>query len=811
MALTPELHQAFQELFAGFKVKNSPKVYLSKDIGQPFVWGLFRGSIYLPMDSIPLDGAQHCRTVVAHELSHIARFDAGVNMLQVLAQAVFWFHPLVWWANRRIRQEREKCCDEMAVAQLSMPPEHYTGAIVEILAAERRSAHPVPSLAIVGSLRDIEERIRTMMRPGRNFHKHPSVIAATIVLLLAIVAVPTTLVLTARAATEVEAKQGGQARLRAVQQSFDKQRAMFRNMRFKVEWLQRDRILNILEYQIDVDGRYLMSLAQYETVPASGEIESQRHSAKYSFNGETYRAFYSEEQASIFTPEQNYDNGRPLIKPTHFMDHMFNESVDYILEHPERAELSETGQGLWILKYEDDKSQFVYEATLDPKQDFMIVELKRTSKEGHVYLKKVEYKTTSEGFQYPIKGQRSFNGKNGLTMNITEFKLNIAGSNYTLEFPKGTHVRDYTRRTNPPETYRYNEPNKDYTEIVGSAGKFVAGVTVDKNGKPVPGVSVQVCCHKEPRGGGRFSFTFSNSFDVLNAVTNRQGRFAIELEEDGEYNLRFSPAKHAAIIAYDVPVGKRDLTVTLSEGGTVTGQLLRMEGGKKVPIGSAEVKIEQSSQGSYSHLGFGRSQKIITDSQGRFRFDRLRTKMRDIGSRHSEQWNYSPRAWEISYDTTSKTVVFYEGTKIEDVELLVEPDYTNPASLVGKPLPDFENIATEFESRQVQEKMLLVCFFDMQQRPARRCVMQLAQQTEQLRQKGVVVVVIQALSVGQNKLDEWIKESKISFPVGTTKGDAAETRFAWGVKSLPWLNLTDRGHKVTHEGITLQQLEALLN
>ena len=156
--------------------------------------------------SASLGGSDQQRSVLAHELSHIARFDAGVNLLQVLAQAVYWFHPFVWWANRKIRQEREKCCDEMAVAHLHTPPEHYTGAIVDALAAERRSAHPIPSLAIVGSVRDIEERIKTMLRPGKTFRRRPSLVAATIALLIALVTIPTALVLTARGPTQATAQ-----------------------------------------------------------------------------------------------------------------------------------------------------------------------------------------------------------------------------------------------------------------------------------------------------------------------------------------------------------------------------------------------------------------------------------------------------------------------------------------------------------------------------------------------------------------------------------------------------------------------------
>jgi Leucine-rich repeat (LRR) protein/beta-lactamase regulating signal transducer with metallopeptidase domain len=193
-----DLQKSVQGLSLGFQFRKWPRIWLVEDISQPFVWGLLRGSVYLPTDFISLSGSDQRRSVLAHELSHIARLDAGANLLQVLVQAVYWFHPFVWWTNRMIRQEREKCCDEMAVAHLRTPPEHYTGAIVDALAAERRSAHPIPSLAIVGSVRDIEERIKTMLRPGKTFRRRPSFVAATVASLIALVTIPTALVLTAR-------------------------------------------------------------------------------------------------------------------------------------------------------------------------------------------------------------------------------------------------------------------------------------------------------------------------------------------------------------------------------------------------------------------------------------------------------------------------------------------------------------------------------------------------------------------------------------------------------------------------------------
>jgi len=199
-ALPANVKNAIERAFKEFGLKKYPRVWLIEGIGQPFVWGLFRGSIYLPFDFAKNGSGSFRRDLLGHELCHILRFDAAVNLLQVMAQAIFWFHPFVWWANKRIRAEREKCCDEMAIARLSTKARDYSSAIVNTLINEYKSTRPVPSLAIAGPVKNIEERIKTMMRPGKKFYKRPSLVTATVVLLLALLIVPTAFVLTARAA-----------------------------------------------------------------------------------------------------------------------------------------------------------------------------------------------------------------------------------------------------------------------------------------------------------------------------------------------------------------------------------------------------------------------------------------------------------------------------------------------------------------------------------------------------------------------------------------------------------------------------------
>jgi len=196
--LLAELQTTIEGLFHDFGTL--PKLWLIEGIGQPFVWGLLRGSIYLPADFVTIVGAERRKSILAHELCHILRFDAAVNLMQVIAQAIFWFHPFVWWANKKIRAEREKCCDEMAIAHLGAKVKDYSSAIVNILVSEYESTRPVPSLAVAGPVKNIEERIKTMLRPGKKFYKRPSLIAATIVSLLALLIVPTALALTTQAA-----------------------------------------------------------------------------------------------------------------------------------------------------------------------------------------------------------------------------------------------------------------------------------------------------------------------------------------------------------------------------------------------------------------------------------------------------------------------------------------------------------------------------------------------------------------------------------------------------------------------------------
>ena len=346
---------------------------------------------------------------------------------------------------------------------------------------------------------------------------------------------------------------------------------------------------------------------------------------------------------------------------------------------------------------------------------------------------------------------------------------------------------------------------KTREQIVKPGSRFITGQAVDEKGRPVADIPVGVCCRKTyPDGKPRWSFGGTMN---LADVTDDQGRFVIELKEDGEYNLLFSPRYQAAIIVYDVPVGQQDLKVTLPDGGTILGRLVRMEQGKKTPIPNSEVTVEQPNRASFTHLGFDKDRKVMTDAQGRFRVEHLCTEIRTDYAKPE----YGPRFWAVKYGEVSQTVSFGDGVTTAEVELVVKPSPKESVSLVGRPMPSFDGIKIDLDQAAAKDKRVLVCFFDMEQRPSRQAILRLSGRAATLSEKGVVAFGVDLSKAEASTRSQWITEQKIQIPIGVAEGDSDEIRATWGVKALPWLILTDKDRKVTADGFAVSDLDKVLN
>jgi hypothetical protein len=132
----------------------------------PAVYGLFRPRILLPRAVVDgLDGEQ-LYAVTVHELAHVKRGDYWVNWIQLLLGIVYFFHPLVWYANRRMRIEREQACDDLTLVALGLNRNGYAESLLCV--AERVSAAARFAPAQVGV---VETKIHLARRLRRILNK----------------------------------------------------------------------------------------------------------------------------------------------------------------------------------------------------------------------------------------------------------------------------------------------------------------------------------------------------------------------------------------------------------------------------------------------------------------------------------------------------------------------------------------------------------------------------------------------------------------------------------------------------------------
>src|SRR3954468_23392237 len=97
-------------------VRRTIRVFQSALTDVPLVVGWIRPVILVPVCALTNLNILQLEALLAHELAHIRRFDYLVNLMQTAVETLLFYHPAVWWLGKQIRDERENCCDDIAVA-----------------------------------------------------------------------------------------------------------------------------------------------------------------------------------------------------------------------------------------------------------------------------------------------------------------------------------------------------------------------------------------------------------------------------------------------------------------------------------------------------------------------------------------------------------------------------------------------------------------------------------------------------------------------------------------------------------------------
>lgn len=136
---------------------------------EPGVVGVLRPILLLPAGVTERLTPHQMEAILAHELCHIRRRDNLFAAIHMIVEAVFWFHPLVWWIGARLVEERERACDEAVLSQMN-EPRAYAEGILSVCKFYRES----PLVCVSGVTgADLRQRIEAIMtnRIGRRLNR----------------------------------------------------------------------------------------------------------------------------------------------------------------------------------------------------------------------------------------------------------------------------------------------------------------------------------------------------------------------------------------------------------------------------------------------------------------------------------------------------------------------------------------------------------------------------------------------------------------------------------------------------------------
>jgi uncharacterized protein (TIGR03435 family) len=147
------------------------KVLSSRSLMEPGVFGIFRPVLLLPAGITGRLAPAHLEAILAHELCHVRRRDNFTAALHMLVEAVFWFHPMVWWIGARLIEERECACDE-EVLRRGNRPQIYAEGILKTCQFYLESSLPCVA-GVTGSdlkkrvVRIMTQRVSVRLNPGK--------------------------------------------------------------------------------------------------------------------------------------------------------------------------------------------------------------------------------------------------------------------------------------------------------------------------------------------------------------------------------------------------------------------------------------------------------------------------------------------------------------------------------------------------------------------------------------------------------------------------------------------------------------------
>ena len=160
------LEPVLQDTLRHYRIKRPVQLCTSEQVKVPTAIGLMKPAVVIPRWVMDELSAPELNQILLHELAHLRRRDDWTNLIQQVVRALFFFHPAVWWIEKKIALEREMACDDAVLAETESPR-----AYAECLAhlAERSFVHRSLALAqaALGRVRQTSLRVAEILNANR--------------------------------------------------------------------------------------------------------------------------------------------------------------------------------------------------------------------------------------------------------------------------------------------------------------------------------------------------------------------------------------------------------------------------------------------------------------------------------------------------------------------------------------------------------------------------------------------------------------------------------------------------------------------
>jgi beta-lactamase regulating signal transducer with metallopeptidase domain len=186
----PRVNALLTEARETLAVKRDVRLIAADDAASPVLFGLLRPRIVLPDSALALP-PEELRPVLLHELAHLRRRDLWWNWAQAFLQTVYWFHPLVWFANARLRAERELIVDDIVLSHLGEDRHAYGSSLVSVMknAAQHRLVAP-GYVGIAEAIGSVKHRVKRILDTRRRLSVRLGVAAGVVVVALGAFLIP---------------------------------------------------------------------------------------------------------------------------------------------------------------------------------------------------------------------------------------------------------------------------------------------------------------------------------------------------------------------------------------------------------------------------------------------------------------------------------------------------------------------------------------------------------------------------------------------------------------------------------------------